>query len=137
MSVPTETPATTPAPVPADMPRVVTIQPAVWQPFLDWTHALGIQLVTVPRAPGQAPRYAMTPVTAYVAASNLVSRDLSGRELQVLRGMASGMSNGAIARLLFLSEDTVKTHARRMYRVLGAKDRAEAVAHGFRRGILQ
>ena len=47
--------------------------------------------------------------------------------------MTEGKSNGEIGKELFLSEDTVKTHARRLFRKLGVNDRAQAVAHGFRR----
>ena len=61
---------------------------------------------------------------------------LTERELQVLRGMADGKSNAEIGRELFVSEDTVKTHARRLFRKLGVRDRAQAVAHGFRRGLV-
>jgi DNA-binding NarL/FixJ family response regulator len=61
---------------------------------------------------------------------------LTERELQVLHGMAQGKSNGEIGRELYLSEDTVKTHARRLFRALGVHDRAEAVAHGIRRGFV-
>jgi DNA-binding NarL/FixJ family response regulator len=61
---------------------------------------------------------------------------LTTRELQVLVGMTEGKSNGEIGRELFLSEDTVKTHARRLFRKLGVNDRAQAVAHGFRRGLV-
>lgn len=61
---------------------------------------------------------------------------LTEREMQVLRGMSQGQSNGEIGRDLFLSEDTVKTHARRLFRKLGARDRAQAVAVGFRRGLV-
>ncbi|MFI0467783.1 response regulator transcription factor [Saccharopolyspora sp. 5N102] len=61
---------------------------------------------------------------------------LTERELQVLRGMSQGKSNGQIGRELYLSEDTVKTHARRLFRKLGVRDRAQAVAHGFRRGLV-
>jgi DNA-binding NarL/FixJ family response regulator len=61
---------------------------------------------------------------------------LSVRELQVLRGMSNGQSNRQIGRQLFLSEDTVKTHARRLFRKLGVNDRAEAVAVGFRSGLI-
>lgn len=61
---------------------------------------------------------------------------LTERELQVLRGMSQGQSNAEIGRELFLSEDTVKTHARRLFRKLGARDRAQAVAVGFRRGLV-
>jgi DNA-binding NarL/FixJ family response regulator len=61
---------------------------------------------------------------------------LTEREQQVLRGMAEGKSNAEIGRDLFVSEDTIKTHARRLFRKLGARDRAHAVAVGFRSGVL-
>ena len=61
---------------------------------------------------------------------------LSMREMQVLTGMSQGKSNAQIGRELYLSEDTVKTHARRLFRKLGVRDRAQAVAHGFRRGLV-
>ncbi|WP_018331818.1 LuxR C-terminal-related transcriptional regulator [Actinomycetospora chiangmaiensis] len=62
--------------------------------------------------------------------------ELSRRELDVLLGMCDGLSNSEIAESLSLAEDTVKTHARRLFRKLGAGDRADAVARGFRQGIL-
>jgi DNA-binding NarL/FixJ family response regulator len=62
---------------------------------------------------------------------------LTERERQVLEGMAGGKSNGEIGRELYLSEDTVKTHARRLFRKLGAADRAQAVALGFRWGLVR
>lgn len=62
---------------------------------------------------------------------------LSERELQVLQGMAEGQSNREIGRELYLSEDTIKTHARRLYGKLGARDRAHAVALGIRNNHLQ
>ncbi|THV27117.1 helix-turn-helix transcriptional regulator [Glycomyces paridis] len=61
---------------------------------------------------------------------------LTARELEVLRAMSDGLGNAEIGRLLFLSEDTVKTHARRLYRKLGARDRAHAVATAFRTGLI-
>ena len=61
---------------------------------------------------------------------------LTERELQVLTGMSQGKSNSAIGRELYLSEDTIKTHARRLFRKLGVNDRAQAVALGFRRGLV-
>lgn len=57
---------------------------------------------------------------------------LTEREIQVLTGMSRGRSNSEIGKELFLSEDTVKTHARRLFRKLGAADRAQAVAVGYR-----
>jgi DNA-binding NarL/FixJ family response regulator len=61
---------------------------------------------------------------------------LTERELQVLTGMSQGRSNSQIGKQLYLSEDTIKTHARRLFRKLGAADRAHAVAVGFRWGLL-
>ena len=61
---------------------------------------------------------------------------LTKREIEVLVGMSHGRSNAQIGQELFLSEDTVKTHARRLFRKLGASDRAQAVAIGLRRGII-
>ena len=62
---------------------------------------------------------------------------LTERELQVLTGMSRGRSNAEIGRELYLSEDTVKTHARRLFRKVGAADRAQAVALGFRWGLVR
>lgn len=62
---------------------------------------------------------------------------LTKREVEVLVGMSNGRSNAQIGAELFLSEDTVKTHARRLFRKLGAKDRAQAVAIGLRRGLIR
>lgn len=78
------------------------------------------------------------PVNRYGAREEPVTRRaaLTERELQVLRGMADGKSNAEIGRELFVSEDTVKTHARRLFRKLGARDRAHAVAAGFRSGLV-
>ena len=42
---------------------------------------------------------------------------LTERDLQVLRGMGRGRSNSEIGKELYLSEDTVKTHARRLFRI--------------------
>lgn len=62
---------------------------------------------------------------------------LTKREIEVLVGMSNGRSNAQIGAELYLSEDTVKTHARRLFRKLGANDRAQAVAIGLRRGLIQ
>lgn len=62
---------------------------------------------------------------------------LTPRELSVLRGMADGRKNAEIGRELFISEDTVKTHARRLFKKLGARDRAHAAAIGFQKGLLE
>jgi DNA-binding NarL/FixJ family response regulator len=61
---------------------------------------------------------------------------LSAREREVLTLVAKGTSNREIARVLFISEATVKTHLTHIYAKLDAKDRAAAVANGYDRGIL-
>ncbi|GAB2994691.1 response regulator transcription factor [Amycolatopsis acidiphila] len=61
---------------------------------------------------------------------------LTDRELQVLYGISQGKSNTQIGRDLYLSEDTVKTHARRLYAKLRVRDRAHAVASGLRHGLI-
>ena len=62
---------------------------------------------------------------------------LTDRELQVLLGMSQGRSNGEIGRQLVLSEETVKTHARRLFTKLNARDRAHAASRGFsQQGLL-
>jgi DNA-binding NarL/FixJ family response regulator len=61
---------------------------------------------------------------------------LSPRELQVLEGMAAGRSNREIGRTLWVSEDTVKVHAKKLFVKTGVHDRAAAVAWAFRCGVL-
>ena len=62
---------------------------------------------------------------------------LSSRELQVLGLLQQGLTLDRIGDRLFISRDTVKTHASRAYRKLGVHDRQEAVATAERLGILQ
>ncbi len=62
---------------------------------------------------------------------------LTQRESEVLALMVSGLSNRAIAARLVVSEETVKTHVRGIYRKLGVSDRAGAVAAALREGIFQ
>jgi DNA-binding CsgD family transcriptional regulator len=59
------------------------------------------------------------------------------RELEVLELVADGLSTREIARRLWVTEETVKTHVRRLHDRLGAKTRAHAVAIAFRSGILR
>lgn len=65
------------------------------------------------------------------------ARMLSRRELEVLGRVSEGETNPQISAALGLSEDTVKTHLRRAFRKLGARDRAHAVALAYQQGILR
>jgi len=62
---------------------------------------------------------------------------LSGREIEVLELVAHGKSNREIARTLWISEATVKSHLMHVCGKLGAADRASAVAAAMKRGILR
>ena len=61
---------------------------------------------------------------------------LTQRESEVLALMVAGLSNRAIAGRLTVSEETVKTHARGIYRKLGVTNRRDAVVTARLRGLL-
>jgi DNA-binding NarL/FixJ family response regulator len=61
---------------------------------------------------------------------------LSRREYQVLQLISDGLENQAIAKTLFVSVETVRTHVKSILRKLHARDRAHAVAVAFRLGVL-
>ncbi|OJV82507.1 MAG: DNA-binding response regulator [Cellulomonas sp. 73-92] len=61
---------------------------------------------------------------------------LTARELEVLSGVARGLSNAAIGRELYITEATVKTHLLRVFGKLGVDDRTHAVTVAIQRGIL-
>ena len=61
---------------------------------------------------------------------------LSPREGQVLRLLADGMSVAGIAKQLFVSESTAKTHISKLYEKLGAANRAQALVTAMRIGLL-
>lgn len=60
---------------------------------------------------------------------------LSPREREILRLVAQGYTNAEIARLLVISENTVKTHLRRIMRKVGAANRAELAALAAKAGL--
>ncbi|WP_395574241.1 response regulator [Streptomyces sp. BK79] len=69
------------------------------------------------------------PVASRVMANMRKPRpSLTGRERDILAQLATGLGNREIARALFISEATVKTHLRRIYDKLGVDTRAGAVA---------
>jgi DNA-binding NarL/FixJ family response regulator len=62
---------------------------------------------------------------------------LSQRESEVLGFIVAGLSNRAIASRLVIGDETVKSHARAIYRKLGVSDRAGAVAAALREGVFR
>lgn len=81
---------------------------------------------------------ALTPeLTARVGRALRAPRvQLTGRELDVLRLLDTGASNREIAKALFVTEATVKTHLVHVFEKLGADSRAKAVAIARESGLL-
>jgi DNA-binding NarL/FixJ family response regulator len=65
-----------------------------------------------------------------------LAESLSDRELGILRLMATGAANKAIAAHLCISESTVKTHIQSIFQKLDVNDRTEAVTHALQKGII-
>jgi DNA-binding NarL/FixJ family response regulator len=76
--------------------------------------------------PGAAPAPPVPPVEAL---------GLTARELDVVRLIATGLSNAEIAQQLFVSTATVKTHINHVFAKTNLRDRAQLVAYAFRAGL--
>jgi DNA-binding NarL/FixJ family response regulator len=63
--------------------------------------------------------------------------DLTPREAEVLRLIAAGASNREIARALFVSEATVKTHVNRIFAKTGSRDRVQAMRYAYAHGYAE
>lgn len=78
-----------------------------------------------------------------VVASRIMDRirtnsdDLSKREVEILQSLADGQNSREIAKKLWISEATVKSHLNRIYQKLGVADRMGAVITALKRGIIR
>jgi two-component system NarL family response regulator len=70
-------------------------------------------------------------------ATGLSSEALTGRELNVLELLAQGKSNKEIGVSLYISETTVKSHLRSIFRKLNVLSRTEAISVASRRGLIR
>ena len=86
--------------------------------------------------PTQMPRFTVSSPLPPGEPLDVQQLVLTERERQVLVGMSEGKGNEAIGQDLFLTVNTVKTHARSLFRKLRVVDRAQAVHVGHQRGIL-
>jgi DNA-binding CsgD family transcriptional regulator len=71
-----------------------------------------------------------------VNSANLGRLGITPRELQILGAIADGLSNREIARKLFVSENTVKTHSGRLFDKLNARRRTQAVQLAKQAGLI-
>lgn len=78
----------------------------------------------------------IVPVVAAELAEHATDDDLSPREVDVLRLIAGGNANKAIASQLSITEETVKGHVKNILAKLAANDRTHAVTIGLKRGII-
>ena len=75
-----------------------------------------------------------------IEAAKIIERSkderLSYREIEVLEKVCKGMSNQEVAKILFLSEKTVKNHLTSIFRKIGVSDRTQAVLYAIRNKIV-
>ncbi len=76
-----------------------------------------------------------SPVRADPAQSKRLAA-LTPRELEVLTGIGRGLSNQELAEELFIADNTVKTHVKRVFTKIGARDRAQAVVIAYQAGLV-
>jgi DNA-binding NarL/FixJ family response regulator len=84
-----------------------------------------------------AGRKRIPPDIASELAEHAADDELTAREIDVLRLIASGNSNKQIADQLSIGEATVKSHVTNILSKLGANDRSHAVTIGLKRGIIE
>ncbi len=111
------------------------------QPVLELLHALvagrpGSEAAAFARRLLDDGPPAVTPQPARATPTLLADETLSDRELQVLRLLATDLSGPAIARELFVSVNTLRTHTKHVFTKLGVNSRRAAVSRAAELGIL-
>src|SRR5690242_2825451 len=102
---------------------------AILSRYMD--HARRFEEVAARRSAG-----ASAEIIPFQAPLKELEQEPTAREIEVLQLISEGLVNREIGRMLFLSEETVKSHVRHLLAKLQARSRAHAVAVGFRRGLL-
>jgi DNA-binding NarL/FixJ family response regulator len=97
---------------------------------------LHIELTQTIRAVHAGRKWLSAEIT-YQLAEHAAHDVLTGAEIRILRLIAEGKANKAIAARLSLSEDTVKSYVSKILAKLGATDRTHAVVIGLKRGIIE
>jgi DNA-binding NarL/FixJ family response regulator len=80
---------------------------------------------------------ARAPVPSESPGASAGDSELTPREAEVLRLIAAGQSNREIARALFVSEATVKTHVNRIFAKTGSRDRSQALRYAYTHGYAE
>lgn len=113
---------------------VVMVERDAWPALSGWCHVAGF---SVTQASDGSPRYRVSsPSEAPHHAHRTTRAVVTLRESQVLTGVARGMSIEDVAAVLGLSENTVRHHLKKIYRRLGARSRAHAVALAYELGVI-
>lgn len=94
-----------------------TVHPGITRKLLE-----RISLMSRSRAPGQP---------------SIHSDGLTQREVEILVGVANGLSSRELSARLFVSESTIKSHLRAIYRKINVHDRSQAVAYALRKGFVR
>lgn len=94
-------------------------------------------VAAIERAEPTSPALSSSVQARVVARAIRLDDQLSPRELEILAALAQGASNRQLAKELFISESTVKTHLAHLFAKLGVDNRTAAVAEGRRRRLVR